>query len=121
MAGVLVDTCGWTSLVDAGLNLDSALEEVVGEANLLIIEGVREELNSLDKQRKGLLLDLLYRRAETVPAPNVGHTDDSLVSLAIENSWPVLTVDKGLKERLIEAGGSFIEVTSGPSLRLVST
>jgi len=31
----------------------------------------------------------------------------------------VLTVDRGLKRKLVEKGCSFIEVTSGPSLRLV--
>jgi len=30
-----------------------------------------------------------------------------------------LTVDRRLKERLVSSGGSYIEVTSGPSLRLV--
>lgn len=120
MVGVLVDACGWVSLVDAGLNLDSALGDVVGEANLLLIDSVRDELGVLDGERRGLLLDLLDRRAESVAAAEIGHTDDTLVSLAVENSWPVLTVDRRLKERLIDAGGSYIEVTSGPALRLVS-
>ena len=119
MVGVLVDACGWVSLVDAGLNLDSAFGTVVGEANLLLIDSVRDELGVLDVERRGLLLDLLDRRAESVAAAEVRHTDDTLVSLAVENSWPVLTVDRRLKERLIDAGGSYIEVTSGPALRLV--
>jgi len=120
MVAVLVDACGWVSLIDAGLNLDIALNEVVGEADLKITEGVRSELDSLAEDRGGLLLDLLYRRSEVVDGEG-GHTDDSLLALAIENRWPVLTVDRFLKRRLVEEGCSYIEVTSGPSLRLVET
>ena len=118
MVGVLVDACGWVSLVDAGLNLDISLNETIGEAELKVTDSVRRELDSLAGSRGGLLLDLLYSRAEFVKAEE-GHTDTSLVEISIEMGWPVLTVDRGLKRKLVERGCSFIEVTSGPSLRLV--
>ena len=118
MVGVLVDACGWVSLVDAGLNMDISLNETVGEAELKITESVRRELDSLAGSRGGLLLDLLYSRAEVVKSDE-GHTDTNLVEISIETGWPVLTVDRGLKRKLVERGCSFIEVTSGPSLRLV--
>ena len=118
MVSVLVDACGWVSLIDAGLNLDISLNEVVGKAELKITAGVRDELESLAKNRGGLLLDLLYSRSEVVDSES-GHTDDSLLAIAIENRWPVLTVDRMLKKRLVEGGCSYIEVTSGPSLRMV--
>ena len=118
MVGVLVDACGWVSLIDAGLNLDISLNETVGEAELKITESVRRELDSLSDSRGGLLLDLLYSRAEVVKSDE-GHTDTNLVEISIETGWPVLTVDRGLKRKLVERGCSFIEVTSGPSLRLV--
>lgn len=118
MVAVLVDACGWVSLIDAGLNLDISLSEVVGEAELKITEGVRSELDALSESRGGLLLDLLYRRSEVIISEE-GHTDDALLALAIEKRWPVLTVDRLLKRRLAEEGGSYIEVTSGPSLRLI--
>ena len=120
MVGVLVDACGWVSLVDAGLNMDISLNETVGEAELKITESVRRELDSLSDSRGGLLLDLLYSRAEVVKSDE-GHTDTNLVEISIETGWPVLTVDRGLKRKLVERGCSFIEVTSGPSLRLVGT
>ena len=120
MVGVLVDACGWVSLVDAGLNLDISLNETIGEAELKITDSVRMELDSLAGSRGGLLLDLLYSRAEIVKS-DVGHTDTNLVEISIETGWPVLTVDRGLKRKLVERGCSFIEVTSGPSLRLVGT
>ena len=118
MVGVLVDACGWVSLVDAGLNLDISLNETIGEAELKITDSVRRELDSLAGSRGGLLLDLLYSRAEFVKSEE-GHTDTNLVEISIEMGWPVLTVDRGLKRKLLERGCSFIEVTSGPSLRLV--
>ena len=120
MVGVLVDACGWVSLVDAGLNLDISLNETIGEAELKITDSVRMELDSLAGSRGGLLLDLLYSRAEVVKS-DVGHTDTNLVEISFETGWPVLTVDRGLKRKLVERGCSFIEVTSGPSLRLVGT
>ena len=118
MVGVLVDACGWVSLVDAGLNLDISLNETIGEAELKVTDSVRRELDSLAGSRGGLLLDLLYSRAEFVKSEE-GHTDTNLVEISIETGWPVLTVDRGLKRKLGERGCSFIEVTSGPSLRLV--
>ena len=120
MVGVLVDACGWVSLVDAGLNLDISLNETIGEAELKITDSVRRELDSLAGSRGGLLLDLLYSRAEFVKSEE-GHTATNLVEFSIETGWPVLTVDRGLKRKLVARGCSFIEVTSGPSLRLVGT
>ena len=118
MVGVLVDACGWVSLVDAGLNLDISLNDAIGEAELKITDSVRRELDLLAGSRGGLLLDLLYSRAEFVKSEE-GHTDTNLIQISIRTGWPVLTVDRGLKRKLVEKGCSFIEVTSGPSLRLV--
>jgi len=119
MVGVLVDACGWVSLIEAGLNLDLALESVVGEAELMVTDSVMTELQTLEEDMGGLLLDLLVVRSKVVENSQ-GHTDDLLFSLSIENSWPVLTVDRGLKRRLVESGSSYIEVTAGPSLRLIT-
>ena len=118
MVSVLVDACGWVSLIDAGLNLDISLNEVVGKADLKITAGVRNELDALSETRGGLLLDLLHSRSEVIDS-EYGHTDDALLALAIQNRWPVLTVDRVLKKRLVESGCSYIEVTSGPSLRMI--
>ena len=118
MVGVLVDACGWVSLVDAGLNLDISLNKAIGEAELKITDSVKRELDSLAGRRGGLLLNLLYSRAEVIKSDE-GHTDTNLVEISIQTGWPVLTVDRELKRKLVERGCSFIEVTSGPSLRLV--
>jgi len=120
MSSVLIDACGWVALVDARLNLDVAMASVAGSPRLLLLDSVDAELQKLSQRRGGLLLDLLEQRSERMSdIEGMKHTDDMLVELSVESSWPVLTVDRRLKERLVSAGGSYIEVTSGPSLRLV--
>ena len=121
MASVLVDACGWAALMDAGLNLDDAMKGVVGRAELMVLECVHRELDLLSQQRKGLLLGLLESRSEKVlDLDGMSHPDEMLVTLSGSRGWPVLTVDRGLKEKLISSGGSYIEVTSGRFLRLVA-
>ena len=120
MIGVLVDACGWVALVEARLNLDASMKDVVGAADLKLLESVNKEIESISAKQKGLLLELLKKRCEVIPdLEGMRHPDEMLVSLSSENGWPVLTVDTDLKRRLIERGGSYIEVTSGRYLRLV--
>lgn len=117
---VLIDACGWAALIDAGLNLDVSMSKVIGKPKYLLLSKVREELISLSKHRKGLLLDLLDSKSELIEAPEgIRHTDRMLLDLSTKNGWPVLTVDRRLKERLINNGGSYIEVTSRNVLRLI--
>ena len=117
---VLIDACGWAALIDAGLNLDVSMSKVIGKPKYLLLSKVREELISLSNHRKGLLLDLLDRKSEFIEAPEgIRHTDGMLLDLSTKNGWPVLTVDRRLKERLINNGGSYIEVTSRNVLRLI--
>ena len=119
MVSVLVDACGWVAMMDAGLNLDEAMKNVVGKADLLVLDSVQNELELLSQRRKGLLLELLVSRSDRVPdIEGMSHPDEMLVQMSTANGWPVLTVDRQLKERLIVSGGSYIEVTSGRSLRL---
>ncbi|MDE0707171.1 MAG: hypothetical protein OSB22_05260 [Candidatus Poseidoniales archaeon] len=122
MVGVLVDACGWVALMDAKLNIDDAMKGVVGQAELMVLESVHRELDLLSQQRKGLLLSLLESRSERVlDLDGMSHPDEMLVTLSGSRRWPVLTVDRDLKERLISSGGSYIEVASGRFLRLVET
>jgi len=120
MMRVLVDACGWVALMDAKLNVDSALIGVIGEFELILMERVKEELDELSKTKRNLLLSLLEVKSTLVGNINgLSHTDDMLIKMSIENSWPVLTVDRELKERLINSGGSYIEVTSRKILKLI--
>ena len=119
MVSVLVDACGWVAMMDGGLNLDEAMKNVVGKADLIVLDSVQNELELLSQRKKGLLLELLVNRSERVPdIEGISHPDEMLVQMSTANGWPVLTVDRQLKERLIVSGGSYIEVTSGRSLRL---
>ena len=122
MVGVLVDACGWVALTEARLNLDSSMKEVVGTAELKLLESVDRELGGLSAKQKGLLLELLRKRCEVIhDLEGVRHPDEMLTILSSKNGWPVLTVDTNLKRRLIEEGGSYIEVASGRYLRLVQS
>ena len=120
MVGVLVDACGWVALMDAELNLDDAMSGVVGKADLKLLECVHLELSQLSQSRKGFLLSLLESRCEMISdLDGLSHPDEMLIALSGSRGWPVLTVDRFLKESLISSGGSYIEVTSGRFLRLV--
>ena len=122
MGCVLVDACGWVALIEARLNLDTSMKDVVGMAELKLLECVYKELESVSANRKGLLLELLRNRSEMIPdLEELRHPDEMLLRMSSQNGWPVLTVDKDLKRLLIEQGGSYIEVTSGRFLRLVGT
>lgn len=118
--GVLVDACGWAALIDADLNIDSVMTDILGEFEFKVIESVNDELQRVPLKRRKLSLKLLEIKCEIVPdIENMSYTDDMLVNISLEKSWPVLTVDKELKERLIKSGGSYIEVTSSRNLRII--
>ena len=119
VTGILVDTCGWVAVVEARINVDLALEQQLGPVELKITQSVINELEHLAMQdSRNLLLSLLYERCEVVSGEGE-HTDDELLSLAISHNWPVLTVDKELKNRLHNANGSIIEVHGSKVLRYI--
>jgi len=119
MKRVLVDACGWVAVIEAGINIDLALLDCCGFKELAIIPNVISELNSLNNSK--LMIPMLESKAEMIDAPeNVGkHTDDQLYYLAVENNWPILTVDTELKRRLSKSNISWVEVTGRSHLRLV--
>ena len=105
MVGVLVDACGWVALTEARLNLDSSMKEVVGTAELKLLESVDRELGVLSAKQKGLLLELLRKRCEVIhDLEGVRHPDEMLTILSSKNGWPVLTVDT--IEQAIERAGT---------------
>ena len=119
VTGILVDSCGWVAVVEARINVDLALEQQLGPVELKITQSVINELEHLAMQdSRNLLLSLLYERCEVVSGEGE-HTDDELLSLAISHNWPVLTVDKELKNRLHNANGSIIEVHGSKVLRYI--
>jgi rRNA-processing protein FCF1 len=103
MQEVLIDSCGWVAIVDSGINIDTSLNGLVGPFQLLLLENVKHELDDLAKEKKNLLLPLIYSKAELIKAleESTNHTDDQLVDMANHRNCAVLTVDRGLKKRLI--------------------
>ena len=106
--------------MDAELNIDAVMTDILGEFEFKVIENVNDELQRVPLKRRKLSLKLLEMKCEIIPnIENMSYTDDMLVNISLENSWPVLTVDKELKERLIKSGGSYIEGTSSRILRII--
>ncbi len=124
MQQILIDACGWVAIIDSGMNIDSELARVYGPAQLLLLDSVRAELEILNEQRprkKNLLLSLLEQKSQPVQALTLdsAHPDDQLFELAVEHSWPVLTVDVELKRRLYQEGLPILEVSKNQRLDLV--
>ena len=119
MKKVLVDACGWVAVIEAGINIDLALLECCGYKELAIIPNVISELESLNNPK--LMISMLEAKAEIVEAPGSSgkHTDDQLFALAVERSWPILTVDTELKRRMSKSNLNWIEVSGRSHLRMV--
>ena len=120
----MVDTCGWIAVIDAGINIDHAFTEIFGKFELIVIDDVWEELNNFQENNnsKNILLPLLKKKSLDIQNVDLGnkHTDDNLLFLSKEYSWPVLTVDKKLKERLFESNCKVIQVVGGKKIELIS-
>ena len=122
MQKILLDTCGWVAIVDSGLHLDLELSKLVGNFELMVIESVKDELIDIAANRKGkLLIELLEAKSTMIPNPfDAGnHTDNQLITLAKQNSWPVITVDTELKQNLVKSGCNVIEIVQERRLRMI--
>jgi rRNA-processing protein FCF1 len=115
---LLIDACGWAAVVDAKLNIDIEIERTIGPSRWILPIQVKEELERMNKQRRDLLLDLLFSRAEIIDSRDT-HTDDTLISISKKTGARVLTVDKELKRRLVAEGCGYLEVVRDRSLRLI--
>jgi len=120
MQKVIIDSCGWVALIEAGINIDISMNELVGPYQLVLIPSVEQEINKLNTGGSNLLLELLQSKSIPQDVSGDSHTDDQILSLASDKGWPVLTVDRELKRRLIEASCSVIEVVANKRLRLAS-
>ena len=78
MGDVLIDACGWVALIDAGLNIDSALSSLIGPPHFILLPSVLEELTLIQEKRtlrNTIMLELLLQRSTMVEEKS-GHTDD---------------------------------------------
>ena len=123
---VLVDACGWAAVIDSEMNIDTEMNRVFGQAQLRLLDSVKQEIERLNQERprkKNLLLPLLEQKSEFIEPLNTGseHPDDQLFELAREMKVPVITVDVDLKRRLYEADLPIIEVSKNQRLQLVES
>lgn len=124
MQQVLIDACGWVACIDAKLNIDQAMETLLGPCEWLLLPSVFDELNRLQEGRgraKPLLLNMLEAKSTRVEDDSHSHTDDALLSHAQEHDCAVLTVDTELKRRLYEANVQVIEVRQNNRLHLIDS
>ena len=119
---IIVDSCGWVAIIDSNINFELELERMFGNYELILIDSVLIELESLEiarPRRKSLLLDLLKQKSVTMNSFEKSHTDDYIFELSKQHSYAVLTIDKALKKRLYQSGCSVIEVAKNNHLRHV--
>jgi len=119
----LVDTCGWIALIDASINVDYAFAEIFGKYEFIVINPVWEELKIFQKNNsKNILLDLLMNKSSDFNDNELieKHTDNQLLLLSKKNGWPVLTVDKKLKERLHDSNCKVVQVVGNKKIELIS-
>ena len=119
---IIVDSCGWVAIIDANINFELELERMFGTFELILLDSVLIELESLEierPKRKSLLLELLKQKSIPFQANEQFHTDDVIFDLATSYSHAVLTVDKDLKKRLYQLGITVVEVVKGQHLKLI--
>lgn len=124
MQRIIVDACGWVAVIDAGINIDDALLQLLGPSQLLLLPDVEkelEEINSKRSKKKSLLLQLLKAKTVMIDAPeNSGnHPDDQILLLAKNEGITVLTVDTDLKRRLFDCGIRIVEVAKNKRLNVI--
>lgn len=119
MRRILIDACGWSAVIQAGINIDKALIECTGTKELATVPNVIKELEALNDRK--LMIPMLLSKAEmiTPTAESGNHTDNQLLELAIKNNWPILTVDTEFKRRMSLANIPWIEVSGRSHLRQV--
>mgnify|MGYP001307293979 FL=1 len=119
---IIVDSCGWVAIIDANINFELELERMFGTFELILLDSVLIELESLEierPKRKSLLLELLKQKSIPFQANEQVHTDDVIFDLANSYGHAVLTVDKDLKKRLYQLGITVVEVVKGQHLKLI--
>ena len=121
---IIIDTCGWVAIIDAGINFEIELEHLLGHFELIVLPEITEELEKLNLKRarkNSLLLDLLAKKSNEINyiSNDLRHTDDIIYDLALNQKLAVLTVDKNLKMRLFKSGIDVIEVVQNNHLKLI--
>jgi len=95
-------------------NIDN-LETEIGEIQFIVPDVVRKELQQLcenKSKRQAVLLTLDFIKKLKILQISGNYADESLVSYVRENGGIIATVDKELKNKVKESGGSIISLSN---------
>ncbi|NHN60151.1 MULTISPECIES: PIN domain-containing protein [Halorussus] len=114
VATVAMDTSALMMPVEADVRLFEELERLLGEFDCAVPRSVRDELSRLadgssaEAVAASVGADLAAERCRTVDH-DASYADDALVELAPEFDY-VVTNDRPLKRRLLDAGAPVIHI-----------
>jgi len=117
MQTVVLDTNALLMPFEIRINIDLALEKLLGEARIVVPGPMIGELKNLDHKYAGAALELA-RRYEIIQVDKSG--DDAVVEAALMTHGYVLTNDKELRARLRKMSIPLIYLRSGTHLVLES-
>jgi len=118
MQTVVLDTNALLMPFEIRINLDLAIEKLLGEARIVVPGPMIGELKNLDHRYAGAALELA-RKYEILQIPDRSG-DDAMVEAAIMTQGYVLTNDKELRARLRTLSIPMIYLRSGTHLILES-
>jgi len=115
MQTVVLDTNALLMPFEIGINLDLALQELLGDARIVVPGPLVGELKHLDHKYAKAAISLA-RKYEIIPTEHTG--DDAVVELAYFTKGYVLTNDKELRRRLRKERVPIILLRSGTHLEI---
>lgn len=115
MQTVVLDTNALLMPFEIRINLDLALQNLLGEARIVVPGPLVGELKHLDHKFARAAI-ALARKYEIIPTKSSG--DNSVIELALQTGGYVLTNDKELRRRLRKEGVPIILLRSGTHLEI---
>ena len=113
MQTVVLDTNALLMPFELRINLDYAVQEVLGDVRFVVPGPLIGELKHLEHKHANAALQLA-RHYDIIQTE--AHGDASVIELAIRLNAYALTNDKGLRQKLRKAGVPLIYLRSGTHL-----
>lgn len=113
MQTVVLDTNALLMPFELRINIDYAVQEVLGDVRFVVPGPLIGELKHLDHKFANAALQLA-RRYDIIPTES--HGDSAVIELALRLNAYALTNDKGLRQRLRREGVPLIYLRSGTHL-----
>ena len=115
MVEVICDSSFLIHLATKKIKNIENLETEIGEIQFIVPDVVRKELQRLcenKSKRQAVLLTLDFIKKLKILQISGNYADESLVSYVRENGGIIATVDKELKNKVKELGGSIISLSN---------